>query len=202
MTNGELDLLHQYLDASVLYLEFGAGDSTLYAAEARSILKMDSVESSHTFIENLKSHKIILEALEKQKMVFHEIDIGETGSWGYPMNYEKKHLWPNYSLSVFSRESKHDLIFIDGRFRVSCALNALLNTPPSCKIMIHDFWDRPYYHVLLKYLDVANRADTLGVFTKKGKIDRAEIQKMILAYQYLPGDEPGQDFRYAHEKTL
>jgi len=200
MTNSELNILHRHLDASVRYLEFGAGDSTLYAAGASSIIRIDSVDSSRAHIDkNLKSHPIISDAISKKKLAFHVIDIGETGGWGYPVNDDKKHLWPNYSLSVFSRESRHDLVFIDGRFRIACALNAVINTPPSCKIIMHDFWNRPYYNVVLKYLNVTHQVDTMGIFSKKEKVDRAEIQKMILEYQYLPGDEPGQDFRYAEE---
>lgn len=133
--------------------------------------------------------------------MFHVIDIGETQLWGYPVNDKKKHLWPNYSLSVFSQESKHDLVPIDGRFRVSCALNSIINTPTHCKIIIHDFWNRPHYQILLRYLQVTEQVDTIGVFSKKEDVDHAEIQKMIFEYQYMPGDEPGRDYGYA-EKNI
>jgi len=39
------------------------------------------------------------------------------------------------------------------------------------------------------YLQVVERIDTLGVFAKKKGVNHAEIQKMIVEYQYLPGDE-------------
>lgn len=190
MTKGELDLLHKHLDSCVRYLEFGSGESTLYAANCPSILKIDSVESSQPFVDNhLKRQDIIIKALDQKKLVFHVIDIGEVNLWGGPLNPVKRHLWPNYSLSVFHQESKHDLALIDGRFRVSCTLNSILNTPDYCKIIIHDFWDRPHYHILLRYLQVIEQIDTLGVFTKKKGVDPAKIQKMIREYQYLPGDE-------------
>jgi hypothetical protein len=190
MTKGELDLLHKHLDLCVRYLEFGSGESTLYAADRPAIIKIDSVESSQSFVDNhLKRQEIIIKALVQKKLVFHMIDIGEVNLWGGPMNSLKRHLWPNYSLSVFHQESKHDLALIDGRFRVSCTLNSILNTPDYCKIIIHDFWNRPQYHVLLRYLQVVERIDTLGVFAKKKGVNHAEIQKMIVEYQYLPGDE-------------
>lgn len=51
-------------------------------------------------------------------------------------------------------------------------------------LIIHDFFDRDYYHVLLNYLELINRADTLGVFKIKENIDYNEIKELIKLYQY------------------
>lgn len=190
MTKNELEMLHSYIDSSNHYLEFSSGESTIYAANSLSLKTIDSVESSEKFIDkNLRSNAIITNALSTGKLVFHIIDIGETITWGYPKNKSKEHLWPNYSLSVFSKTSKHDLVLVDGRFRVACTLNAILNTPPYCIIIIHDFWNRPEYHIVLKYLAIKDRIDTLGIFYKKQNINQKEVQILIKKYQYLPGDK-------------
>ncbi len=189
MTKDELDMVHSYMDASHSYLEFGSGESTIYAANASMIKNIDSVESSEKYItENLKPNIAIANALASGKLRFHIVDIGETIDWGYPKNQSKKHLWPNYSLSVFSRQSNHDLVLVDGRFRVACALNSALNTSEDCSIIIHDFWSRPEYHILLKYLKVKNRVDTVCVFGKKRDCDFRKAQALIRKYQYLPSD--------------
>lgn len=189
MTADEQKLLHSHIDHAKNYLEFGSGESTIYAAEAKSLNAIDSVESSESFIdENLRPNAAIAEALAAGKLTFHIIDIGKTGSWGYPKDKSKKHLWPNYSLSVFSQESTHDLVLVDGRFRVACALNSILNTPDACRIMIHDFWKRRQYHFLLKYLDLEDGADMLAVFKKKKEINRSKLQSIIRRYQYRPDD--------------
>lgn len=105
MTKGELEMLHSYMDSSSNYLEFGAGASTIYAAKTPMIKTIDSVESSEKYIdENLKSDISIINALSTGKLRFHIIDIGETIAWGYPKDTTKKHLWPNYSLSVFTKK--------------------------------------------------------------------------------------------------
>jgi len=190
MTKNELEVLHKYMDSCSQYLEFGSGESTVYAASLSSITRIDSVESSKAFVdEDLKCNGAISDALASGKLLFHFIDIGETCKWGRPVNNAKRHLWPNYSLSVYSHKSDHDLVLIDGRFRVSCTLSSLLNTPERCIIMIHDFWNREEYHLVLRYLDVLETADTLAVFSKKRNIDSKKVSALISKYQYLPDDK-------------
>lgn len=187
MTKDELKILHTHIDSSKHFLEFGSGASTLYAASVPTVKKIDSVESSESFInENLKPNPVISDALSAGKLLFHVIDIGKTIYWGYPVGFLKRHLWPNYSLSIFSKKSDHDLVLIDGRFRVACTLNCILNTPPDCKIIIHDFWNRPAYHTVLPFLETRDRADTLGLFSKKENIDRNKVKSLLQKYQYLP----------------
>ena len=194
MTEGELDMLHTYMDSSTDYLEFGCGESTIYVSSAPMIKNIDSVESSEKFIlKSLKSNADIDSAISAGKLFFHIIDIGDTRGWGHPTDESKKHLWPNYSLSVFSKKSNHDLVLVDGRFRVACTLNCILNTPENCTIMIHDFWHRPQYHVVLKYLEIKDRVDTLGVFSKRQGVDIERLQLLIKKYQYLPKDRTRLD---------
>lgn len=190
MTKGELEILHSYIDSAKNYLEFGSGESTIYASKAPMITNIDSVESSEAYInENLRPNPAVAKTLSTGKLLFHIIDIGETKNWGHPKNKSKKHLWPNYSLNIFSKKNNYDLVLVDGRFRVSCILNSILNTPENCIIMVHDFWDRPQYRFLLKYLEVKDKIDTLGVFSKKKDVDLKKLQSIIKKYQYLPRDK-------------
>lgn len=190
MTKGELDMLHSYLDSCTNYLEFGSGESTIYASSAPMIKTIDSVESAEIYInENLNLNTEIHTALSNGKLLFHTIDIGDPIEWGDPKNESKKHLWPNYSLSVFSKKSKHDLVLVDGRFRVACTLNSILNTPEYCIIIIHDFWNRPEYHIVVKYLEIIDRVDSLCVFKKHKDVDLKKLQSLIKIYQYLPRDK-------------
>jgi hypothetical protein len=191
MTKNEAKIFHSYVDSSIHYLEFGSGKSTIYAASAPSVKTIDSVESSEKYIdENLRPNAVISNALSTGKLSFHIIDIGETKGWGHPRNGAKKHQWPDYSQSVFSKQSNHDLVLVDGLFRVACTLNCILNTPDTCTIMIHDFWSRPRYYVLLEFLETIGKIDMLGVFRKKKEIDSVKLQSLIKKHQYLPGDRP------------
>ena len=189
MTSKELNTFFSYLDLSENYLEFGCGDSTLYSVKRQNIKRIDSVESSEAYIdENLKIKPEVKNAITDGRLNFHIIDIGETEMWGNPINENKKHLWPNYSLSIFVQPCDYDLVLIDGRFRVSCALNTILNTSKNTIILFHDFWHRLEYHVILPFVNVVNRADSLAVFSKKEHLNMEKILSLIKKYQYLPKD--------------
>jgi hypothetical protein len=190
MTNAEKEMLYSYIDLSINYLEFGSGESTIYASSVPKIKTITSVESSEQYInENLKHNTAIASALSTGKLSFHCVDIGETIAYGEPKDMSKRHLWPNYSLSVFYQKSEHDLVLVDGRFRIACTLNCVLNSPSNCTILIHDFWNRPEYHVVLKFLKIVDRVDTLGVFKKGDRVNICQIQSLIETYQYLPRDK-------------
>ena len=77
---------------------------------------------------------------------------------------------------------------IDGRFRVACTLKTISECYKNrdLEILIHDFWDREEYHILLKYLHEVDRADTLGVFVIKTNFDLIAIMKDYDLYKYIP----------------
>ena len=64
-----------------------------------------------------------------------------------------------------------DVALVDGRFRMACALELIRSAYVDCehsKVLIHDFWNRPYYHaIVMKWYTAIDRVDTLAVFTCK-----------------------------------
>ena len=50
---------------------------------------------------------------------------------------------------------------------------------------MHDFWDRPSYHDVLKFFDAIESADTLVVLQPKDKIDQNLLSAMIEQYKYI-----------------
>mgnify|MGYP001325936108 CR=1 FL=1 len=189
MTNRELALLQSCLHAAQNYLEFGSGASTIHASHVPTIRHIDSVDSSGKYIdEHLRPNEAISSALSAGRLEFHVVDIGETSKWGYPIDKSKKHLWPTYSNGVFARPSHHDLVLVDGRFRVACTLSSILSTPDDCRILVHDFWDRPQYHIVSKYLETVDRVDTMGLFRKRPGVDARKLRSLLERYQYLPAD--------------
>lgn len=180
MTDEEQAMFKKYLRGARHYLEFGAGGSTVCALK-HSDADITSVESSKGFIRHLKRNP----AMAFGGVRFRWSDIGATGDWGRPKDESKKDLWPNYSADVFREQGGFDVVLVDGRFRVACGLQTVLNTDDDTIIMIHDFYNRPEYHILLKYLEpVEEPADTLGVFRKKKGIDPARIESDYEKYKY------------------
>lgn len=177
LSDDEKNKIIDNLKLSKSYLEFGAGGST-FIASINSNCEIISVESDNSWIKYIKEWRVL------DKVDFRYVNIGKIKSWGKPANEDYKSDWSKYSSEVFcdDKAKKADLVFIDGRFRVACTLAAIMNCSDDVKIMIHDFWNRPQYHVLLNYLDTLDKVETLGVFKKKVDINYDEISELYKKY--------------------
>ena len=174
MTENEITLLKSYLYKSKSYLEFGAGGTTLLADSIESIECVTSIESDEKFINFLKE--------KTKKTEFIHANIGKIGEWGYPEDKNPNKIWFNYPNSI-SKVGHFDAVLIDGRFRVACCLKVILKEPNSV-VMIHDYTNRPEYHVLNNFLNIIERVDTLIVATIK-KIEKSEVEDLIETYKYI-----------------
>ena len=187
MTENEYKALDYILSRSKVYLEFGAGNTTKRAVLFENIKRIDSVECNLDFINKLVlSEERMREQVEKKRLFIHRIDIGELKGWGYPEDESCKNAWVNYSEIVHKLGQKWDTVLVDGRFRVACVLNVLLLGNENCKILIHDFWNRNHYHVVLNYLDVIGSVDSLGIFKKRRYCSDVEIKNLINEYKFTP----------------
>lgn len=182
MSIAERNLFEQYVKKAIAYYEFGSGGSTKLAT--RNSIDVYGVESDKRWVDTLKK-----EIGPKCKVEY--VDIGPTREWGYPVSTQYKEKFPLYSQSILKFENAFDFILIDGRFRVACTLCAIQHTLEkqadieSVYIFIHDFWDRPDYHVVLEFLDVHEVAETAGVFRLKKDIDRVLLTAKILEYKFV-----------------
>lgn len=185
----EITLFTQYALKSKAYIEFGCGGSTFllcYLTQAQIF----SVESNPAFINELSQNSLIQNALAHNRLRFYPINIGEVKKWGFPKDESHRQNFPLYSQSIFvsldsAQLSQIDTIFIDGRFRVACALNAILHCPKSL-IIIHDFFNRPHYHILLDFLECIDSANNLGIFQAKPTLNKQAIIKLLQDYQFDP----------------
>lgn len=186
LTENEQNLLIKYLKRSKIYLEYGSGGSTFLALK-ESETKIFSVESDANWIKYLSSWKIVKNALEQDSLKFLHADIGPVQVFGYPLNRDNEEVFYKYSSLFFNSysEIKPDTIFIDGRFRVACALKALQETPDSI-LLIHDYPEREYYHVISKYYDIIASTDSLYVFKRKETWDQEKLLKDYDEYKNDP----------------
>ncbi len=168
-------------------LEFGSGGSTINFLKAKK--KVYSVESNPKFYKYMKSIRLINEAINKS-LVLKFIELGETDQWGSPVLIKSNanvisyysEIWKDINLN----KQNVDLIYIDGRFRVcSCIysiLQLLKNDRTGTTIMIHDFWNRKEYHILLKFLTEIKSKSRLGCFIIKKEIDIKEAEDVLNEY--------------------
>lgn len=183
MHEKEVDLLSSFLRQSTAYFEFGMGGSTVLASSLvqRSIVAIDSSE------QWVSSVRAAIPPRPGQVVKLHHIDIGEVGAWGTPVNPDRQRsLFPAYSKTI-DDAGFYDLCLVDGRFRVSCFLQALLRAPSSDTIIgIHDYAARPAYHVIEQFARPISSALQLSFFVPRPNTDEAELAKAAEFHRFDP----------------
>ena len=96
-------------------------------------------------------------------------------------------MFPKYSSEIFEKIDKNsiDLVFIDGRFRVACVLQTIMNCSKHTKILIHDYTQRQFYHLIEEFLEVVEIVDTLAIFQIKDNIDKQKILDLYEKYKFV-----------------
>ena len=184
MADNELACFERLLRRANKVLEYGCGGSTVFAASLAHG-HIFSVESDPAWLRKVKAQPSVRDAIAAGRVDLKHVNIGPTGEWGVPSDEAHRDLWPRYSQYPWAKGSDYDLIFVDGRFRVACILNAILQASTDALIVVHDFWDRPEYHVVLPFLEWEETSQTLGVFRRRRQIDGASVQALIDDYQYI-----------------
>ena len=188
MSKNEKNIFDDAIAGSKYYLEFGLGGSTLRAIR-KSEANIFCVESSTEWLNYMREYSVI-KLCEGERLTICMVDIGPTGLWGHPKPGNDALRFEEYSSKVFSLidNEKVDLALVDGRFRVACVLMLIMRCGKNARlnIMIHDFWSRDHYFVVLKYLDVFRRADDIGLFTVKTDFDITALEKDYEAYKTIP----------------
>jgi hypothetical protein len=173
------DLVRKHYEAADVILEYGSGGSTVMASEmpGKTIF---SVESSRVWTKMMRGW--FEEAQPVSMPVMQHVNIGPTGKWGSPRGtdgFKRYHLYP---LSIWdSEEFKHpDVILVDGRFRVACALTAMLRCERETTLLFDDYEGRKGYHVIEDYLKKEEVVGNMARFTvNKTELPRAKMTEII-----------------------
>jgi ABC-type sulfate transport system substrate-binding protein len=148
------------------YLEFGAGSSTIYASN-------NIKNKGLTFESDYNWFKRVNEQIVNDKYNIVYIDIETVdNTWGYPgknCSLEKQEKYST-EFKKYIKELKPDVIFIDGRYRVSCALQIHEYISPETRVLFDDFLNRPHYHEILDYYDIIHKVDNMVELRKKNII--------------------------------
>lgn len=187
MSKEEIGLLDTCLNlCRGQYFEFGCGGSTYRAALCPSIAHITSVESSQPWIDKVSNNPLVDETIKRNKLNFVYVDINTNDlCWGCPKDKSKINNWPIYSRSINNTHMIYDLVLVDGRFRVACALHALSALSSSSLLLIHDYTDRPQYHCIENFYDILVSVHTLTVFKKKQHYDDSLLQTLIQKYELI-----------------
>lgn len=128
-------------------LEWGTGFSTIAAQYVFDrMLSRYSVDTLDNFAPYQAAVKAVLRSGGKARIRFHLADV--TGPGRSQRDPELA-----YSTLPLSFAEQYDVIFIDGRRRMECALVAALLAKPDATIILHDF-RRGRYQAVLALFDV------------------------------------------------
>jgi hypothetical protein len=180
------ELFYRYLDKATRYFEFGCGGSTYQACLRPNIEQIYSVESDRAWHTKLQS------SLPKRAGVqLFLVDLKTNGaSWGYPgptCTEQERITYSDSILAIRPEESQRlDLVLIDGRFRVACALKVFNSISDSCIVLFDDFLNRPKYHVVLDYYEVVEQTSekVMAVLRKKSGVSPPSAS-LIQQYQLI-----------------
>jgi protein O-GlcNAc transferase len=133
---------------------------------------------------------LLLRLHERNRLHILSVDNGPVGSWGYPISDGPQHSSANDSANLLHsiNGSNVDLTLIDGRFRVACTQKTILERRANAnlRIMIHDFWNRPQYPVVLPCLEAQKTIDTMGILKVKDDIDAQPLLTDDEAEKLMP----------------
>ncbi len=176
------DYLRHHYEAADVILEYGSGGSTVMASEmpGKTIF---SVESSRVWSKMMRAW-FLQEKPASTPLVQH-VKIGKTGRWGSPIDnsgYKRYHLYP---LSIWDLpEFEHpDVVLVDGRFRVACALTTMMRATKPVTLLFDDYMERKGYHQLEEFLDRKENVLEMARFdVNPGDIPKNNLTKLIGAF--------------------
>lgn len=196
MEKDEILLFIKYLKHATTYVEFGSGGSTYLATQYPKIQNMYSVEASTNWINKLMLEPSIYTKVEKKGLTIEYVDInGDENHWSYPKDESKKNNWRKYynpwskisflQKRELTKPDKHnsrpniDFILVDGRFRGACVLHSLKYMNENTFLAIHDYTNRPFYHLVENFLEKVKQVNTLCIFRKKD-VYQEELRAILL----------------------
>jgi hypothetical protein len=157
-------------------LEYGTGGSTMLALR-HGVRKLASVESDWAWIQKLREKPYITRSERNGRLFLLHANVGSVGRLGMPVDANLP--CSPYVVCPWKLDFAPDLILVDGRARVASILECFLRS--SAPIVVHDFWPRHNYHVVLQFAEILDRVDTMAVIRRKNA-SASDIQATAAKY--------------------
>ena len=154
-------------------MEFGAGASTAEAAHRN--IPMISVETDPYYLNAVRKK---ISPNPTCELIYW--NIGLTTKWGYPILKRSQPSWRKYAELPFDRGFSPELILVDGRFRVHCALQAISRLS-DFELLFDDYGDRECYRAVEQFAKLDRMYGRMAVFKPKN-FDRTALNRAIEQY--------------------
>ena len=154
--------LERQLRKTQLYLEFGSGGSTVLANKLS--VPSISVESDRFYA------RAVCRSLADPEIARIRVpSMGMTAEWGMPLFFRRSK-GARYVEAGFEALGDRfpDLVLVDGRYRVACALESArrASLAGACALLMFDDYEgRPFYHAIEEYLGQPERVGRAALFS-------------------------------------
>jgi len=147
MTQAEQALLRAAAAGAPRAMEFGCGGSTALLLDA-GVEALLSVDSDAAWLGRVAGQHTA--AMAQGRLRQWHAQIGPVGEWGWPLRPPGPLEGWLYWGAPWSDMAQVDVVLVDGRFRIACALAAHGRLAAEGVLAIHDFWPRRAYQDALK----------------------------------------------------
>ncbi len=176
MRPSERKLYAKFIENINYLVEYGSGGSTKFAFE-KNVWRVLSIENDLNFIEYLLKDELLNQMVKVNRLKVLHVGLGPCGNFGFPLSDPPEYMRQRYQTMPWQlMDMVPDVILVDGRYRLSVALRALLKFRADTIICFHDFWDRQSrYSQILNFTEVVESADRLAVLRAKSNFDPADV---------------------------
>jgi len=179
MGAAEKALFYKYLYATNIhtYYEFGSGGSTYKAIHAPNIEKIVSMESDTSYFLSTLSKL----SAPKCERIF--VDVESYNNWGNPGPHVPKSRYELYFKHIDSLPWTPDLVLIDGRWRVACALHTWARVAGKHTILLVDDFQRIEYAAILDYFEIVERAGNMVAMRPRQSSEVGVLTEILEKYE-------------------
>lgn len=132
-------------------LEYGSGGSTVMAGEmpGKRVFTVESDKGWAGMMQGWFDQNPPVSPVQ----VSHA-DIGPTKEWGHPVDERGWKRFAHYPLGIWEESDmgQPDVVLVDGRFRVGCALATAFKTGREIELYFDDYKRRTQYHAVEEIL--------------------------------------------------
>ena len=170
----------ELVSKSALYVEYGCGQSTIWASQ-NSSARIISVDTSQEWVQRMKSRQSTTNPAE-----IYWVDCGPVRDWGTPYDYRYRHQFADYIAFPYSIiTDSPDVVLVDGRFRVACFLTSLIHCAPGTPIIFDDYACRPEYHIVEAFCPAPLYSGRQAIFNTPEALDISQIRLEIDKFSYV-----------------
>ena len=173
---GEDALFKKEIQGTQSLLEFGIGQSTVFASTMPSLKEIVSVDTSLDWIK-------IVDSITEGVSLVH-LDVGDLGEWGAPLSYEKiSNYWYGVE-KVLEDYPNTELVLVDGRLRVFTFLMCMKSLSVGTRIIFDDY-DRVTYQIVETIFEPEIKNDTQALFVVTDDYNKKNLEELMNQFKYV-----------------